>query len=124
MQSSSDVAYKVGDMVTIREWNSLAEEFGYNLMCPEVKRIMAPFTFTSIMGLWCGKKASIIEVKYSNATLDYTYGLYFSSTDVLSYHGEMAGYIFSKEMFVETYAEPNCDLRDKFAEGDFDETLI
>ncbi len=117
MQSSSSgkVTYKVGDTVTIRDWRDMEREFGSEEMYGGCLRV--PFKFHVSTIKYCGEKAKITQtLQYSSGT-DLRYKLKFEK--FLESPGN-----FSKEMFVETYAGPSTDLRDKLMKGEFNETLI
>ncbi len=106
--------FKVGDIVTIRGWDDMELEFGVD---DQHNYIQTSIAFLPTMRNYCGKKARIISILDSDDILPE----YRLKTINL---GGADFYSFSEEMFVETYAEPNYDLRDKLIPGEFNETLI
>ncbi len=115
MQSSSNPHYKLGDRVTIREWDDMEREFGRRR---GVGISMNEFIFTSGMKHYCGLSARIASVRVQNVGGWVIYKLVFEEPFLVS------SYSFGEEMFVETYAGPSTELRDKLMKGEFDETLI
>ncbi len=110
------IIYEVDDTITIRDWDGMVKEFG-DEQHPGIT-IGMPFAFAEGMLKYCGEKATVISVFFSEDYECLGYKLKFQKST------RMNRYIFSKEMFVETYTEPICAIRDKLMKGEFDETLI
>ncbi len=101
--------FKDGDEVTIRTWESLCQEYSFGSYS---RGLNTPFPFTLNMKEFCGQKARIRRITYSEKGEKY----YLS---FMNDPGER-GYIFCKEMFKESTS----DLRDKLMNGKFDAELI
>ncbi len=116
MQISSDnkVTYKVGDTITIRDWDDMAEEFGLD---DHAECIKMPFGFIVQMAEFCGRRAKVITL------LPFPNGITGYKLNFLE-GNHCVEFDYGKEMFVETYAEPNYDLRDKLTQGEFNAELI
>lgn len=52
--------YNVGDIVTIRQWDDMMEEFGA-IECADGLAIITPARFISDMRVFCGEKMRIIS---------------------------------------------------------------
>ncbi len=113
--SDDKVIYKVGDTVTIRDWRDMMNEYGYNISRGYIRM---PFEFNDGMHKYCGEKAEVTQAFFSECYDCMGYKLSFREV-----HSRIS-FKFGSKMFVETYTEPNYDLRDKFAEGGFDAELI
>ena len=93
----SKIEYKVGDIVRIRDWEDMGEEFGYKGFHGD---IAAKYTFTRPMRKFCGKTAEIIKMKPAAFEPDVIYTLKILERDA---NGDLpkrqAGYNFSTDMF-------------------------
>ena len=63
--------YKVGDTVTIRQWDDMAKEFGV-----KYTSITTPDSFVSEMRRYCGRRATVVWCDYDSKESAYDgYGL-------------------------------------------------
>lgn len=58
--------FKIGDVVVIKEWDEMAEEFEHDSYCIECK-----FGFYSHMKHLCGNIAEIIDIEGDHIQLDF-----------------------------------------------------
>lgn len=84
---------KVGDVVTIREWEDMEQEFGDRLTAAGSKFINTTPRFVGSMRQYCGRKAVIMDVYISSNKFTY-FGLQFD------HESGASEWNFSEQMFV------------------------
>ena len=104
--------FKVGDRVTIREWDDMKKEFGLN----SNGDIKVKFIFTSEMARLCGKTATVRSCEVTRNIA--CYALDFNEQFVVT-----AGVNFSDDMLTKAPPELSEVFRKK-TERKFDEALI
>ena len=76
--------FSVGDVVRIRQWDDMFEEFG-----GDKERVLCKYTFTRQMSVSCGAQCKIRDKYGAHVTLD------FFDKDL---NRKMGGYNFSTDM--------------------------
>ncbi len=114
-------SFRVGDTVTIREWDDMLEEYDYN---SRRDAITIPFSFTHHMKKYCGKLATITSIGVSAARKTEIYDLEFKGST------HPAEFYFGHDMFKENklkFGNKFNEFRGKVKkenERRFDEALI
>ncbi len=111
--------FKVGDEVTIREWDDLLNEFGF---ATDDNAIKVPFLFTNPMRIFCGKRAKINAITISHARDTGRYSLTFDG-NISSCHFGHAMFEENKPGHISNFKKFNKKFQ-KENERRFDETLI
>ncbi len=88
--------YEVGDIVKIREWDDMEQEFGV-----VGTHINVPFSFTSTMRYLCGQTLKIKDIKIESA-----HDTIYNMVDPENPYGRRSlGYNFSRGMFTSSRKE-------------------
>ena len=85
--------YKVGDVVTIREWEDMEQEFGSSYWGTRAPFINTTPMFVSEMKRHCGKKAVIVDI-YISSDKSTCFNLQFDTESGISM------WSFGEQMFV------------------------
>lgn len=111
---------KVGDTVTIREWDDMEGEYGLN----DFNDIEIPFGFNRQMSYLCGKRFEIKHIQWDHARekSKYILGIEGEHEDGLRITNGM--WVFSREMFKNKSQKPVLDLRMLRSNKEYDEELL
>lgn len=61
------MTFQVGDIVKIREWDDMLEEYGLN----EWGSIRCTFHFVSEMKILCGQRFKVVDITYEREGINY-----------------------------------------------------
>lgn len=79
--------YKIGDIVQIRQWDDMAEEFGTTIHGSIVCRT---WYFVKEMKKYCGKKLRIIDIRNFNDAYYLNTGNYWTFTSEMFEKGDLS----------------------------------
>ena len=88
--------YEVGDTVVVKEWNTMADEYGLD----SADNIPVPYSFTSYMAKYCGLRFEVASVKY-----DPEYDCYKFTLKVCKKHNQLLSPTFSEQMLMLDYSK-------------------
>ena len=96
--------FEVGDIVTIKQWDTMVEEYGYSDIAKDTV-IKVPGMFTISMKKYCGKQFKIIRKQENSRNSNFRYYLKDFNENVLVF-------LFSEEMFdMQKYIKINNNLK-------------
>jgi len=125
-----ELVFQVGDIVRVREWDDMVEEFGYDNDDLELDTdIKVPFLFTREMKKFCGEIYKIKEYGYDRQCGEITYDLQKIPGKTYTENLSVRDFLFGKDMLTLIKSHKNLEeikkIRDSlYPEEEFKEGAL